>query len=50
MSGRTKEFFAYVIPSVLAFALSGVYTMSTDFLSARASVTSALPPSRSATL
>ena len=31
MSGRTKEFFAYVIPSVLAFALSGVYTIVDGF-------------------
>lgn len=31
MSGRTKEFFEYVIPSVLAFALSGVYTIVDGF-------------------
>ena len=31
MSGRTKEFFAYVVPSVLAFALSGVYTIVDGF-------------------
>lgn len=31
MSGRTKEFYAYVIPSVLAFALSGVYTIVDGF-------------------
>ena len=31
MSGRTKEFFAYVIPSVLAFALSGIYTIVDGF-------------------
>ena len=26
-SSKTKTFFSYVIPSVLAFALSGVYTI-----------------------
>ena len=31
MNGRTKEFFAYVVPSVLAFALSGVYTIVDGF-------------------
>ena len=31
MNGRTKEFLAYVVPSVLAFALSGVYTIVDGF-------------------
>ena len=31
MNHRKKEFFAYVIPSVLAFALSGVYTIVDGF-------------------
>ena len=31
MNGRTKEFLTYVVPSVLAFALSGVYTIVDGF-------------------
>lgn len=31
MNGRTKEFLAYVVPSVLAFALSGIYTVVDGF-------------------
>ena len=31
MQSRNKEFFSYVIPSVLAFALSGVYTIVDGF-------------------
>ena len=31
MKGRNKEFFSYVIPAVLAFALSGVYTIVDGF-------------------
>ena len=31
MKGKNKEFFSYVIPSVLAFALSGVYTIVDGF-------------------
>lgn len=31
MNGRTKEFLAYVVPSVLAFALSGIYTIVDGF-------------------
>ena len=31
MQGRNKEFFSYVIPSVLAFALSGIYTIVDGF-------------------
>lgn len=31
MRSRNKEFFSYVIPSVLAFALSGVYTIVDGF-------------------
>ena len=31
MRNRNKEFFSYVIPSVLAFALSGVYTIVDGF-------------------
>lgn len=31
----SKEFFSYVIPSVLAFALSGVYTIVDGFFIGR---------------
>lgn len=31
MQGKNKVFFSYVIPSVLAFALSGVYTIVDGF-------------------
>ena len=34
-----KKFFSYVIPSILGFALSGVYAIVDGFLSATASVT-----------
>lgn len=33
----SKKFFSYVIPSILAFALSGVYTIVDASLSGKAS-------------
>lgn len=39
-----KEFFSYVIPSLLAFALSGVYSIVDGFSSGTASATPGLLP------
>lgn len=42
-----REFFRYVIPSMLAFALSGVYAIADGFLSATLWATMLWPPSTS---